>query len=191
MYHFFKRSLRRQGLCVKKATIDNLSQLQDLSKTTFKETYPDYIKTKTESKIHDELERLYNFHHIETWITNAQHHCFIIQTESIPHQIIGFSLLILKQNQAYLSKIYLSQAYQGKGLGRILLEANYDFLRKKPEIETLMLDVWDKNQIAKNFYIRMGFRETGDKILYPESDSQNPFFDKIFIRDKINPIMSI
>lgn len=166
--------------------MDDLSKLQQVSVATFKETYTDYIKTKPDSEIEAELEDIYSLERLEAWVSNSKHHCLVIRTKSEPQQIIGYSLLIIDPPQAKLSKIYLLNAYQGEGLGRILLEANYEFLRTNPEIETLSLEVWDQNQVAKKFYKRMGLHDTGDKIVYPGADPHHPFYDEVFVRDRVS-----
>jgi len=110
----------------------------------------------------------------------------VVREKSQPQQIVGYSLLIIDPPQAKLSKIYFLNAYQGKGLGRVLLEENYEFLRSHSEIEPFSLEVWEQNQAAKMFYKRMGFRETGDKIIYSGSDPLNPSYDEVFVRDRVN-----
>ncbi|KTD22838.1 GNAT family N-acetyltransferase [Legionella israelensis] len=186
MFGFFKRHLNKHSLLITDATIDDLSQLRDVSIATFKETYIDYIKTKSDSEIEAELEDIYNLEKLKEWIMNTNHHCLVVRTKSQPQKIVGYSLMVLETPQAKLSKIYLLRAYQGKGLGQVLLEANYDCLRANPEIESLSLEVWEKNQAAKKFYKRMGFRETGDKTVYSGSDPHNPFYDEVLVRDKVS-----
>lgn len=188
MFGFFKRQLEKQNILINKAKEKDLLQLQDVAVMTFRETYFDYIKTRTESEIEEELLQLYSMNKLKDWITNSEFYCLVVRDQSCSNKIVGYSLLFLDSPQAKLSKIYLLNTYQGKGIGRVLLEANYDRLRLSPEIEQLRLDVWDSNQSAKKFYNRMGLFETGNKVLYQESASLYPFYDDVFQRDRVNYI---
>ncbi len=186
MFGFFKRHLNKHQLSISEATLDDLSLLQHIAVVTYKETYIEYTNTKPDSEIETELEHIYSLDKLYDWVKSSKHHCLVVRTRSQPQQIVGYSLMIFEPPQAKLSKLYLLQTYQGKGLGRVLLEANYDCLRSNPEIEQFNLEVWDKNQSAKNFYKRMGFQSTGDKIVYSESDPNNPLYDEVFVRDRVN-----
>ena len=186
MFGFFKRQLENQNLLINEAKESDLNQLYNVAISTFQETYIEYIKTKSELEVEAEISQIYSIDRLKDWINNNKYCCLVVRDKSISNKIIGYSLLLLNYPQAKLSKIYLLQSYQGKGVGRILLEANYDRLRSIPKIEEFSLEVWDQNQSAQRFYKRMGFFETGEKVLYPESDPLNPYYNDVFCRERIN-----
>lgn len=53
---------------------------------------------------------------------------------------------------AYIAGLFVAKAYQKKGIGQALLQT------VQAEYPTLTLAVYTKNQIARQFYLRQGFR---------------------------------
>lgn len=68
-----------------------------------------------------------------------------------------------------IERIYLRQEFQGRGLGRVLLEKGLEIARRKGK-RYAWLGVWEKNTPAIGFYERMGFAKSGthDFFMGPE-----------------------
>jgi len=58
---------------------------------------------------------------------------------------------------AYLGFMYLKPAFRGRGINQLLLEALISWAKTKG-ISEIRLDVYDENIVAKNAYLKAGFR---------------------------------
>src|SRR3989338_172078 len=64
-----------------------------------------------------------------------------------------------------LRRIYVATEFQGKGIGRQLMDAAFSH----PHLgnaRNIYIDVWDKNEKAVNFYKKYGFKEFGKTDVY-------------------------
>jgi ribosomal protein S18 acetylase RimI-like enzyme len=59
-----------------------------------------------------------------------------------------------------LSALYVDSAYQGKGIGKLLMDAALDHPRFR-EARNIYLDVWEDNVKARELYKRFGFEVIG------------------------------
>ena len=69
------------------------------------------------------------------------------------------------QNDLYLYQIAILPEYQGKNIGRIIID--YSCKISRDTKKTLYLDCWAGNEKLKNFYIKAGLDYCGD---FPEED---------------------
>ena len=58
---------------------------------------------------------------------------------------------------AYLGFMYVRPAFRGKGINQSLLEALISWVKSKG-ISEIRLDVYDENIVAKNAYLKAGFK---------------------------------
>ena len=68
------------------------------------------------------------------------------------------------ERQAYLATLAVSEAAEGRGVGRALLEAGEEWARRQG-FRLLALDVFAHNTHARAFYARLGFREETLKLV--------------------------
>ena len=84
--------------------------------------------------------------------------------------IIAFAICQTVLDEATLFNIAVDPAFQGQGLGYLLLEALIKHLRQK-DIATVWLEVRESNQKARRLYERLGFNEVDvRKNYYPTPD---------------------
>lgn len=103
----------------------------------------------------------------------------IIESEGVP---IGYAQLILDSKDGAIKRtrpleirrIYASQEYRGKGVGKELMGATISEARQR-DCDCVWLGVWEKNQRAIDFYKKWGFREVGTHIFSVGEDPQNDF----------------
>jgi diamine N-acetyltransferase len=103
----------------------------------------------------------------------------IVESEKLP---IGYAQLIInskdeaiKRNKPLeIRRIYASQEYLGKGVGKELMRATISEARQR-DCDCIWLGVWEKNQRAIDFYKKWGFREVGTHIFSVGDDPQNDF----------------
>lgn len=181
MFTFFKKVLFHAGVEIKKIDESELHQLQSLATETFRQTYKDYISQIGEEVAKSEMSSLYSTSILKDWLTNADYVCLGLYVQG---ELKGFSLMKICDRSAILSKLYILDTTQNKGLGNLLMEANFDQLRKRPKITKLELNVWDKNNKAISFYEKRGFRDTGIKEAYPNTQQSHEFFDVIYSKSK-------
>jgi GNAT superfamily N-acetyltransferase len=58
---------------------------------------------------------------------------------------------------AYLGFMYVTPSFRGKGINQLLLEALITWAKAKG-ISEIRLDVYDENIVAKNAYLKAGFK---------------------------------
>lgn len=74
---------------------------------------------------------------------------------------IGTISIENKNEIAYLSALLIEEKYQGKGLGKYLIEY-VQKVSKKKDCKLIELDVWENNP-AVNFYKKLGFKKISKK----------------------------
>lgn len=185
MFAFFKRQLHQKGYEIRTIHGSEIKDLAALARDTFIETYPDYIEKKGGlANVDEDIKSLYSADTLSDWISSPNYLCLGLFQLRPTANLLGFSLLELKEDRAFLSKIYLLKSQQGQGLGRVLMEANFSALRKRQAIRELKLDVWTENIKAKAFYEKIGFHPNGVKKLYPGSSPDCPMYDEEYVKTK-------
>jgi len=77
-------------------------------------------------------------------------------------------------NPLEIRRIYASQEYLGRGVGKELMQATISEARRR-SCDCIWLGVWEKNQRARDFYKKWGFREVGTHVFSVGDDPQNDF----------------
>jgi ribosomal protein S18 acetylase RimI-like enzyme len=67
----------------------------------------------------------------------------------------------LTQRQMELHRLYVLQAFQGKAIGRALMEAALTHMQEAGAAE-ICLGVWENNHKAQAFYASYGFEKAGE-----------------------------
>jgi len=72
-------------------------------------------------------------------------------------QIRKADLFLKHTHFAYLGFMYVMPSFRGKGINQLLLEALISWAKEK-NISEIRLDVYDENIVAKNAYLKAGFK---------------------------------
>lgn len=75
-------------------------------------------------------------------------------------ELIGFSGSVIHGDRIFLSKLYLDEAYHGRGLGRMLLE---DVFSQWPACDELYLTV-NRHNPSVEFYRHVGFETEEERV---------------------------
>lgn len=136
---------------INKATVNDIQVIQDLAEKIWRPTYKAII---TQAQIDYMLELMYSTAALNKQITEQQHQFLILTDDDQP---IGFAAYGTTDTpDVYkLHKIYLDYNYQGKGVGKLLLQEVVDQVSARGA-NTLELDV-NKYNKAKFFYEKQGF----------------------------------
>jgi len=78
--------------------------------------------------------------------------------------IVGFVMLGYYEikNQYTLWKFLIDEQYQGKGYGKDALKLAIKYIKDTFDVKEIYTGVAFGNEVAKNLYYSMGFRETGE-----------------------------
>ncbi|HYP26568.1 MAG TPA: GNAT family N-acetyltransferase [Blastocatellia bacterium] len=71
-----------------------------------------------------------------------------------------------------LARLYVDQAWIGRGVGEALMRACVGEAERAGR-KAIWLGVWERNERAKSFYIKWGFRKVGEQTFKLGSDLQN------------------
>ena len=100
---------------------------------------------------------------------NAGYSCWVY-TES--DDVIGYAVLMLVLDEAHLLNISIAKTYQGRGLGRSLLEQMMHTARNHGA-HNIFLEVRISNQTAICLYENVGFNEMAvRRAYYPARDGR-------------------
>lgn len=136
---------------VKTATVNDIPVIQDLTEKIWRPTYQSIL---TPEQIEYMIDMMYSTASLNKQITELQHQFLILQDDSAP---IGFASYSTTGTPGIfkLQKIYLDGNYQGKGVGKFLLEQVAQQVKERGA-NILELDVNRFNK-AKQFYEKQGF----------------------------------
>lgn len=136
---------------IKAATANDIPVIQDLTEKIWRPTYASIL---TPEQMDYMLEMMYSTASLHKQITELKHQFLLLTDEEKP---IGFAAYSTTDTpDVYkLHKIYLDLNYQGKGVGKLLLQEVCDQVKTRGA-NILELDVNRFNK-AKLFYEKQGF----------------------------------
>ncbi|GAA0309540.1 ribosomal protein S18 acetylase RimI-like enzyme [Gracilibacillus halotolerans] len=149
---------------IKKCTLDDLEQLQNIAIETYNETYS---HLNTPENMHDYLEKAFSTSQLKNELDNELSTFFLLLENNV---IAGYLKInvddaqtqhVSKENALEIERIYVKSNFQDKGLGRILLNKGIEFAREQNK-ENVWLGVWNKNKTAIDFHRNMGFEVEGE-----------------------------
>jgi ribosomal-protein-alanine N-acetyltransferase len=100
---------------------------------------------------------------------HAGYSCWVYELEG---QFIGYAVMMMVLDEAHVLNISIARDYQGRGLGRTLLQNLIDAARRHGA-QTMFLEVRPSNLAARGLYDSMGFNEFSvRKGYYPAKDGR-------------------
>jgi ribosomal-protein-alanine N-acetyltransferase len=85
----------------------------------------------------------------------AGYSCWVCETEG---EVIGYAVLMMALDEAHLLNIGIAKEFQGRGIGRHLLDHVIRVARDHGA-QTMFLEVRPSNMVARRLYESMGFNE--------------------------------
>lgn len=155
---------------------ENLDTLREISISTFYETF---AHMNTAENINTYLRNSFCDDTLLNELDNADSEFYLLYCDQ---KAAGYIKLneapsqtdINDKSSLQIERIYLLSEFQGKGLGRYLLEQAlikaYDRNKKY-----VWLGVWEENDTAIKFYMRNGFYKIGSHSFYMGSDEQTDY----------------
>ena len=167
-------------LVIRKISIDHLTQLQKIGKTTFAETFTEH---NTKEDLDKYLEESFSNEKLSSELNNPHSSFYFAEIEN---NIVGYlkinfgaSQTELKDNEALeIERIYVLQAFHGKKLGQALYEKAIS-IAKEMKVKYVWLGVWEQNHRALQFYKKNGFVPFDTHIFKLGNDEQTDIMMKL------------
>ncbi|HJQ24763.1 MAG TPA: GNAT family N-acetyltransferase [Blastocatellia bacterium] len=160
-------------LTIRRATSDDASLLAELGAKTFYETFavdnrPEDMAAYLAASFSPSLQA--------KEITDPNTTLLIAEIEGkaagyAKLEVSAAPPLITGPNPIELSRLYVSRAFIGSGVGAALMESCIGEAKSAGKA-TLWLGVWEKNERAQRFYKRWEFQEVGEHTFLLGSDAQ-------------------
>lgn len=160
-------------MTIKKCTLEDSRELQEISVDTFYETFKDQ---NSPEQINTYLEREFNLQQIKKQLANRSSQFFFVY---VNHEVAGYLKVNTDDAQSEkmgdesleIERIYVKEKYQKHGLGKNLLNKAVEIAieHKKKKI---WLGVWEENENAIAFYKKKGFVQTGTHTFYMGDEEQ-------------------
>ncbi|PSL30029.1 GNAT family N-acetyltransferase [Chitinophaga ginsengisoli] len=159
---------------IRTATIDDIPLIQQLTDEIWRPTYKDLM---TPEQLEYMIALIYSTASLNSQMTKKQHAFLLLYDE---HRPIGFASYSTTDEPGIykLQKIYVHGDYQGKGVGRFLLEGVIERV-KAANATTLELDVKRDNK-ARFFYEKQGFTILKEK----DTDIGNGYWMRDYVMRK-------
>lgn len=163
-------------MLIKKCSIDDLPVLQDISRSTYQNTF---ASMNTEADMNAYLEDAFNTEKLKKELMNEDSFfCFVYEDD----RLAGY--LKLNESKAQtdindpssleLERIYVLSGFQGNGVGRFLIDRAISMAREKNKTY-IWLGVWEKNERALKFYKKSGFYPMGTHAFVMGTDIQTDY----------------
>jgi diamine N-acetyltransferase len=146
------------NLKIKKVTLNDITQLQNIARQTFYETF---IAVNTEENVNKYLDESFSEAKLTAELIDRNSEFYFA---AINYNIIGYlkvnfgpSQTELKDDKAMeIERIYVLQEFHGKKAGQLLFDKAVEIAVRK-NAEYIWLGVWEKNIRAITFYRKNGF----------------------------------
>lgn len=170
------RSDKFKVIKTKQCSLGDLHILQKISCETFNDTFE---HQNSPENMNAYMGRAFNLKQLEKELTNISSKFFFVYFEN---EVAGYLKVNINDAQSEemgdesleIERIYIKKKYQKHGLGKYLLNKSLDFALECHK-KKVWLGVWEKNENAIAFYIKMGFVQTGAHSFYMGDEEQIDF----------------
>ena len=174
------RWLEMEELKINPVELSDLLTLQNISILTFSETFS---ALNTEKNMREYLEKNLSVEQLKKEIQRTGSFFYLaeIQKQTIGYLKLNFGEAQTEfkdQNFCELERIYVLKEFQGKYIGKRILEIAI-VKAKQAKTENLWLGVWEENHKAIEFYQRNGFEIFDKHIFKLGEDNQTDLLMKL------------
>lgn len=165
---------------INKVLPKEINLLQQLSKQTFFESFS---SGNTEENMARYLEEGFSLDKLTRELKDENTSFYFVKST---HEVIGYMKLnegraqteLQKEDSFEIERIYVLSDYQGKGIGRQLLEKAIQMAKKK-KASYIWLGVWEENKRAIQFYKKNGFIAFDEHYFMVGDDKQTDIMMKL------------
>lgn len=167
---------------IKKVTINDIDQLQEIGKNTFFETFS---AANTEENMKRYLDEKFSAKKLTDELNDqfAEFYFAILDNKIIGYLKLNFgqSQTELKDDKAIeIERIYVVKEFHGKKVGQLLYDKAIQISRQK-NADYVWLGVWEKNPRAINFYKKNDFIEFDKHLFKLGDDEQTDIMMKLIL----------
>jgi diamine N-acetyltransferase len=156
-----------------KVSLVDLHQVRSLSIKTFTEAFE---KDNTAENLFIFLDKHFNTEKLTRELNNPESFWFVVV---VADEMVGYLKLNVGSTQTEyqsetdieIERIYVLQAFVGKGLGAALMQVGLDFAKTAGK-SAIWLGVWEHNVKAIRFYEKHGFEVFDKHIFWVGDDPQ-------------------
>lgn len=157
---------------IRQLTINDLDQLQKISRKTFFETFN---SSNTEENMQRYLDEEFSMGKISKELDDKNTAFYFAELDK---KVIGYLKVNFNESQTEfqedrafeIERFYVLNEFHGKKIGQILYEKSVEIAQQK-KVDYAWLGVWEHNSRAINFYKKNGFVEF-DKHIFKLGDDE-------------------
>ena len=165
---------------IRKVTLNDIEQLQQIGRQTFYETFS---SGNTEENMNKYLEEGFSVEKLTEELNNKNSEFYFALSEN---KVIGYLKINFGKSQTELQddkaleieRIYVLKEFHGKKVGQVLYEKAIEIAKQKNAVY-VWLGVWEENPRAISFYKKNGFVEFDKHIFKLGDDEQTDIMMKL------------
>lgn len=169
-----------EAITIKKVSVKELVQLQEIGRTTFLHTFS---TTDSEENMKIYLQSAFSTEKLNTELQNPQSEFYFA---TLDEHVIGYLKInvgnaqteIQHQNALEIERIYVMGEFHGKKVGQLLFEKALA-LAKQKKVDFIWLGVWEENHRALQFYTKNGFTAFDSHIFLMGDEAQTDIMIKL------------
>jgi len=174
---------KMENITIQKITLNDIEQLQKISRETFAETFS---SGNTKENMKKYLAEGFSIEKLTDELNNENSEFYFALSEN---EVIGYLKINFGQSQTELQdekaleieRIYVSKEYHGKKVGQVLYEEAIKIAKQK-NANYVWLGVWEENPRAISFYKKNGFIEFDKHIFKLGDDEQTDIMMKLKLK---------
>ncbi len=168
---------------IKKCGLPQLKILQNLCRTTFKETF---TSGNTKEDMEKHLDTAYSDDKLKRQLESPDSVTYIAYCDGVPSGYVQLNKGEMQAEKGYngsleIQRIYVLQAAKGKGVGTRFMKIA-EQTAKEWGLDYIWLGVWEHNEAAIGFYKSKGFEELSEHIFIVGDDRQRDIIMKKSIK---------
>jgi ribosomal protein S18 acetylase RimI-like enzyme len=169
-----------ENIEIKKVTLNDIDQLQKISKQTFQETFSE---SNSEENMKNYLEEELSIKKLTAELNNTKS---LFYFANLNNEVIGYLKLNFGESQTELKddkaleieRIYISKDFYGKSVGQLLYNKAIQIAKQK-KADYIWLGVWEENLRAIAFYKKNDFVAFDKHIFKLGNDEQTDLMMKL------------
>jgi diamine N-acetyltransferase len=172
-----------KNIDIKKASINDVNQLQKIARQTFFETFS---AANSIDNMKRYLEEGFSLEKLSSELNNKSSEFYFA---TLDNKVIGYLKLNFGESQTELKdartleieRIYVLKEFHGKNVGQLLYEKAMQ-TAKQADADYVWLGVWEENPRAITFYKKNGFVEFDKHIFHLGDDEQTDIMMKLQLK---------
>ncbi|ANF96256.1 GNAT family N-acetyltransferase [Paenibacillus bovis] len=164
------------NISIRKCTIEDASELQQIGYETFDETFRDQNSSENMNAY---LEQAFDLNRVRQELSHTQSQFFFVYADN---NLAGYLKVNTGDAQSEqmgdealeIERIYVRRSFQKQGIGQYLFDQTLAIAVQSGK-QQVWLGVWEKNENAIVFYRKLGFVQTGAHSFYMGDEEQIDF----------------